>query len=88
MRARSRPEQVRADRLFERIARDDVEPAGIARGDFGQRGERALVALDGDDAARSERQQRPGQPAGPGADLDGGRRFRAVRRRARCAPSD
>ena len=53
-------------------AADDVEPAGIMRGDLLQRGDRALVALDRDDACGAERQQRAGQSARPGADLEHG----------------
>ena len=37
----------------ERVAGDDVEAAGIARGDLGERRERALVALDRDDPPRA-----------------------------------
>src|SRR5262245_35573447 len=53
----------------QRVARDDLEAIGIARGDLAKRRNRALVALDGDDA-RALRQKRAGQPAGAGADLE------------------
>ena len=42
------------------------------RGNFLQRGNRALVALDGDDALRAFGQQRARQSARPRADLDHG----------------
>ena len=73
--------------MRERVAVDDLEPAGIVRGDLGQRRERALVALDRDHAPRAVREQRAREPAGARADLDHRRRRRAARRRARCAPS-
>ncbi len=51
---RSAPGRAAADQRGkidrERVARDDLEPAGIMRGDFGQRRQAALIALDGDDA--------------------------------------
>ena len=50
----------------------DLEPAGIARGNFLQGGDRALVMLDGDDALRAEREQRARQPARAGTDLNDG----------------
>ena len=53
------------------------------RGDFRKRGDRALVALDGNDAARALRQQRPRQSAGAGADFDDGHIVPTVPRRAR-----
>ena len=55
-----------------RVGVHDLEPARIALGDLVQRRQRALVALDRDDAPRAERQQRARQPAGTGADLDDG----------------
>jgi hypothetical protein len=64
--------------------RDDLEPARIALGDVVERRQRALVALDRDDAPRAQRQQRAGQPAGAGADSmmvapsSGPRRARSV----------
>src|SRR5664280_2551624 len=59
------------------VAGDDLQPAGIMRGDFLQCGDGALVALDGDDAFGAKtferlRQQRPRQPTRSGADLDHG----------------
>ena len=53
----------------------DLEPAGIALGDIVERRQRALVALDRDDALGAQRQQRARQAAGAGADLDDGRAF-------------
>ncbi len=40
----------------ERIAGDDLEAAGIARGDLCKRREATLIALDGDDLSRAFRQ--------------------------------
>ena len=54
----------------ERVAGDDLQPAGIALGDLGERGEAALVALDRHDPPRSRGKQRPGQAARSRADLD------------------
>ena len=42
------------------------------RGDFGQRGEAAFVALDRDHLSRAVGEQRARQAAGAGADLDHG----------------
>ena len=53
-----------------RRRRSTVEAAGIARGDLRERRDRAVVALDRDDAPRALREQRARQSAGPGADLD------------------
>jgi hypothetical protein len=50
----------------------DLQPAGIARGNILQSGNRALVMLDRDHARGAEREQRAGQPARAGADLDDG----------------
>ena len=50
----------------------DLEPSRPMRGDFGERGEAALVALDRDHLARALREQRARQAAGAGADLDDG----------------
>ena len=67
--------------VVERIAGDDREPAGIVRGDLGERGDGAVVALDRDDAARAGGKQCAGQPARTGSDLD----HVDARERARCA---
>ena len=40
------------------------------RGDLLQGGDGAIVALDRDDAGGAERQQRAGEAAGPGSDLE------------------
>ena len=45
---------------------------GIVRGDLRERGDRARVALDRDDAAGAFGEQRAGEAAGPGPDLDHG----------------
>jgi hypothetical protein len=42
------------------------------RGNVIERGETALVALDGDDATRPQGEKRPRQTARPGADFDDG----------------
>ena len=47
-----------------------VKPAGIVRGDLGQRRDRALVALDRDHVRGAFGEQRARQPAGSGADLE------------------
>ena len=57
----------------QRVALDQLEPAGIARRQLAERGETARVALDRDDAPRAFRQQRAGQPARSRTDLDHGR---------------
>ena len=44
----------------------------ISPGNIAERGQRAFVALDRDDAPGAQREQRAGQPAGAGADLDDG----------------
>ncbi len=66
MRARSAAE-MRARIELQRVAGDDLEPARIARGDLLQRGDRALVALDGDHArARPRASSARVSPPGPG----------------------
>ena len=55
-----------------RVGVHDLEPARIALGDVVERRQRALVALDRDDALGAQRQQRARQSAGAGADLDDG----------------
>ena len=82
--ARRRAVELRSRIEVERVAGDDLEPAGIVRGDLRERGDGALVALDRDHPPRAVGEQRAGEPAGPGTDLDHGRRRRAGRRRARC----
>src|ERR1039458_3290912 len=58
---------------FQRIAGHDLQPARIVRRYLLQCGDRALIALDGDDAPRPLSQQRARQAARPGTDLDDGR---------------
>ena len=58
------------------------------RGDLFERRDRTLVALDRDDACRAERQQRAGEAARPGADLEYRRAGERLRRRARFARLD
>ena len=58
-----------------RVGVHDLEPPGIALGDIVERGQRALVAFDRDDALGAQRQQRARQAAGAGADLDDGGAF-------------
>ena len=58
-----------------RVGVHDLEPAGIALRDIVERGQRALVAFDRDDAFGAQRQQRARQAAGAGADLDDGGAF-------------
>ena len=68
---RAGPRSRRALRVErQRVRCDDVEPAGIALGDFAQGRDRALVALDGDDAGGAEREQRARQAARSGADFE------------------
>ncbi len=55
---------------LQRVAGNDGEAAGVTVGNFLQRGQAARVALNGDDTLRARGEQRPGQPAGTGADLD------------------
>ena len=57
------------------------------RGDLGERGEAALVALDRDDLFRAVREQRAGEAAGAGADLDDDDAFERAARRGRCGRS-
>ncbi len=47
----------------QRIACHDIEPAGIAGGDLFKRGDCALIAFDGNDAAGPECQQGAREPA-------------------------
>ena len=54
---------------FQGVGLDDRQATGIMRGHHLQRGEAARVALDGNHAARAGCQQRAGQAAGTGADL-------------------
>jgi hypothetical protein len=56
----------------QRIAFDDLKPARIARGNFLKRGDRALVAFDGDHFSRAFGEQRPRQAAGAGPDFEHG----------------
>ena len=62
-----------------RVGADDLQPPRISPGNLLQRRQRALVALDGDDAPRAQRQQRARQSAGAGADLDDGGVFERAR---------
>ena len=70
-----------------RVAFDDLEAARIARRDFTQRGQAAMVALDGDDALGALEEQRAREPARPGANLDHGASFERSRG-ARDAPRE
>ena len=56
----------------QRVGGDDVEAARVALGDLRERGDGALVALDGDDAPGAVGEQRAREPAGAGTDLDHG----------------
>src|ERR1039458_2685890 len=67
---------------FQRIAGHDLQPARIVRRDLLQCGDRALIALDGDDAPRPLSEQRARQAARPGADLDDGRALKWAARTA------
>ncbi len=62
-----------------RVGADDLEPAGISPRNLVERRQRALVALDRDDASGAQRQQRARQSAGTGADLDDGGIFERTR---------
>ena len=66
------PSARRPKSTVERVAVDDVEPAGIARRDLAERRKTALVALDGDHLPRARGEERAGQAAGSRADLDDG----------------
>ena len=66
---RSRAEE-RTRIEIEGVAGNDLEPFRVARGDLLQRGDRALVALDCDHAACAGDEERTGEPARAGADLD------------------
>ena len=66
--ARRCGERRRVDR--QRVPSDEVEAPWICRRQLGEGGEAARVALDCDDATRAFGEQRTGQPAGTGADLD------------------
>ncbi len=71
----------------ERVRLDDLEAAVRGGLQFGQRAQRARIDLDGDHACRAFEQQRAGQPAGAGADLDGRAVVEQRRARARCGAS-
>ena len=58
----------RGFRFVQRVALDHAQAAGIGVREFGERGDAAAVALDRGDA-RPRRQQRAGEAAGAGADL-------------------
>ena len=58
-----------------RIGADDVEPAGIERGDRRKCRQAALVFLDSDDARGAFEQKRAGEAARSRADLDDGHAF-------------
>ena len=62
------------------ITGDNFESAGIMPGDFPQRADRAIVALDGNDSRRPKRQKRARKPARPRTDLDDCDRFERSRR--------
>ena len=70
--ARRAAAEMRRESNVERVAGDDVEPAGIVRGDLAERRDRALVALDRDHARGAFGEQRARQPARARADLDDG----------------
>ena len=55
-----------------RVVRHDRQAAGAGGGDFLQRGDAAIVALDGDNVPGAGGEQGAGEPAGAGADLDHG----------------
>ena len=70
---RARPAvEIGRDVECQRVAGDDLQPARIVRGDFAQRRDRALVALDRDHARGAFGQQRARQPAGAGTDFEHG----------------
>src|ERR1700728_1668144 len=54
----------------ERIGRYDVQTAGVVFGDLPQSGKRAVVALDRDHAGGAKLEERAGQSARAGTDLD------------------
>ena len=54
------------------VGRDDLEPAGPTGADLGERRQRALVAFDGDDGLGACGDERPGEAARTGTDLDDG----------------
>ena len=55
---------------IERIAGNDLEPLRISRSDLVERRDRAVVALDRDHPARTCCEERTGEPARAGTDLD------------------
>ncbi len=67
----------------QRVARDDLQPAGIGGGDLGQGGQAARILLDGAHLARARGEQAAGQTAGAGTDLDHVRRGQVA-----CGPCD
>ena len=71
----------------QRVRRNHVEPARIALRDFGERCHCPVVPLHCNHPARALREQRTGETARPGADLDHGH---AVQRTggARDPPSE
>ena len=54
----------------ERVAFEDGQPARPGGGDLGQGGQAARVALDGDHVAGALGEERAGEAAGAGADLE------------------
>src|SRR5205807_5122947 len=72
--------QMGAGVVCQRIGGNDLEPMRIMRGDLRQCGDRALIALDGNDARCAERQKRARQTAGPGPDFEYCNSFERSRR--------
>src|SRR5262249_10579098 len=58
---------------------DNLEASRVVPRDRLERGNGAPVMLDGDDMRRTQREQRAGQPAGSGPDLDHGRTLKRAR---------
>ncbi len=70
------------------VGGDDLKAAGPVRADLGERRQGAFVALDRDHGLGALGEQRAGQAAGAGTDLDDDDSLRAGRLRARSWPSD
>src|SRR5262249_30266925 len=68
--ARGSAVEQRARIEVERIAGNDLEASRIPLGDLVERRDRAVVALDRDPRARVRWEERAGEPARPGTDLD------------------
>ena len=70
-----------------RVSGHDIETSGIGCGDRVERGQKAGVLFDGDDAPCAFDQKGAGEASGAGPDLDDRHAFKRAPPRGRCAGS-